>query len=141
MSTVTMRLDRTGHAAFEATSGSGGTAITDGSPDIGGEGRGMRPMEMLLAAFAGCTAMDVVHILVNRQKEPLETLRIEVEGQRRETVPMRFDAIHVKFTANRGIDEKKYQRAVMLSVEKYCSVRQSLAADIEVTYEAVFDEG
>jgi len=60
-------LERIGPAAFSARAGSGGELVVDVSPEIGGEGRGMRPMELLLTALASCSAMDVVHIL-NKQK-------------------------------------------------------------------------
>lgn len=127
-------LKRVGPAAFEASAGSGGGAIIDGSPEIGGEGRGMRPMEALLTSLASCAAMDVVHIL-NRQKEPLEDLQIEVEGERGEGTPTPFTRIHLTFTAiGAGLTDKKVRRAVALSVEKYCSVGASLDPAIEVTH-------
>jgi putative redox protein len=130
-----VRLDRVGPAAFEAEAGSGGDLIVDGAPKIGGEGRGMRPMELLLTSLASCSAMDVVYIL-NKQKEPLEDLRIEVEGTRADAVPAVFTKIHLRFVATGVVSERKLQRAVALSVEKYCSVRSSLSPDVEVTYEA-----
>ena len=137
-----VRLTRVGTAAFEAQAqggdgqGSGGRLILDGSPEIGGEDRGMRPMELLVTALAGCAAMDVVHILT-RQKQPLEDLVIEVEGERADAVPARLVRAHLRFTATGDVSEKKLARAVALSVEKYCSVGGSLDPDIEVTHEVV----
>lgn len=128
-------LERIGHAAFEATAGSGGKLLVDGSPEIGGEGRGMRPMELLLSAVASCSAMDVVHILVNKQKEPLEHLRIEIEGERPSTIPAPFTRMKLVFIAKGNVDDGKLQRAVSLAVEKYCSARATLG-DVEVTWEA-----
>jgi len=131
---VKVELKRVGPAAFEATAGSGGTAIIDGSPEIGGEGRGIRPMEALLVSLASCAAMDVVHIL-RKQKEPLDDLRIEVDGERADATPAPFTTIHLTFTATGdGLTEKKVRRAVALSVEKYCSVGASLDPTIEVTH-------
>jgi putative redox protein len=132
---VKVTLERIGHAAFEATAGSGGKLVVDGSPDIGGEGRGMRPMELLLSAVASCAAMDVVHILVNKQKEPLEHLRIEIEGERPSTIPAPFTRMKLVFVAKGAVDEGKLQRAVSLAVEKYCSARATLGG-VEVTWEA-----
>ena len=128
-------LERIGHAAFEATAGSGGKLGVDGSPEIGGEGRGMRPMELLLSAVASCSAMDVVHILVNKQKQPLEHLRIEIEGERPNTTPAPFTRMKLVFIAKGDVDENKLERAVSLAVEKYCSVRETLGG-VEVTWEA-----
>lgn len=129
-------LERIGHAAFEATAGSGGKLVVDGAPDIGGENRGMRPMELLLSAVASCSAMDVVHILVNKQKQPLEALRIEIEGARKDAVPAPFAKIHLVFIARGAVEPNKLTRAVSLAVEKYCSVSETLADDVEITWEA-----
>ena len=128
-------LERIGHAAFEATAGSGGTLVVDGSPEIGGEGRGMRPMELLLSAVASCAAMDVVHILVNKQKEPLEHLRVEIEGVRPTATPAPFTRMKLVFIVRGPVDDAKLQRAVSLAIEKYCSARATLG-DVEVTWEA-----
>lgn len=128
-------LERVGHAAFEATAGSGGTLVVDGSPEIGGEGRGMRPMELLLSAVASCAAMDVVKILVNQQKQPVEALRVEIEGERADAVPAPFTKMRLVFVARGDVDVRKLERAVSLSVEKYCSVRATLGG-VEVTWEA-----
>lgn len=131
-----MTIARVGPAAFEAVGDvSNAHVVVDGAPKIGGEGRGMRPMELLLTALATCSAMDVVHIL-RKQKEPLEDLRIEVDGERADAVPAAFTKIHLSFVATGAVNEHKLQRAVALSVEKYCSVRGSLSPDVEVTHEA-----
>ena len=93
-------LEQVGKAAFSATAEvSGGTLVVDGAPDIGGEGKGMRPMELLLAAEASCSAMDVLHILRNQQKEPLEGLRVEIQGTRKDAVPSPFTKMHLVFVA------------------------------------------
>ncbi len=128
-------LDQVGAAAFAATAGSGGTLVVDGAPEIGGEGKGMRPMELLLASVASCAAMDVVHIL-RKQKEPLEHLTIEIEGARGEGEPSPFTRMKIVFVARGAVDAHKLERAVSLAVEKYCSARASLAPNIPVTWEA-----
>ncbi|MEQ9320611.1 MAG: OsmC family protein [Polyangiaceae bacterium] len=130
-----VELVQVGPAAFAATAGSGGEVTVDGSPDIGGEGRGMRPMELLLTSLASCAAMDVVHIL-RKQRQPLEGLSIAVEGKRVDAVPARFEAIHLRFIARGDVAANKLDRAVRLGVEKYCSVGASLAPDLVVTWEA-----
>jgi putative redox protein len=131
---VKVELELIGKAAFEARSPNGAFVI-DGSPEIGGEGRGMRPMEVLLGAQASCAAMDVVHIL-RKQREPLQTLRIVVEGDRKEAVPAPFVRIRIEFVANAGVDLHKLERAVQLGVEKYCSVGASLDPAITVSWQA-----
>jgi putative redox protein len=131
-----VRLAPVGPAAFEATAGSGGTLVVDGAPEIGGEGRGMRPMELLLSSIASCSAMDVLHIL-RKQKEPLESLAVEIEGVRLDEVPSPFVRMKLVFVARgAALDEHKVQRAVSLAVEKYCSARATLAAGVDITWEA-----
>ena len=78
--TMTVRLEQVGPAAFEATAGSGGKLIADGAPDIGGEGRGMRPMELLLASVASCSVMDVVHILRKGRVDNMDVLLFLIHG-------------------------------------------------------------
>ncbi|GAB5545655.1 MAG: OsmC family protein [Sandaracinaceae bacterium] len=131
-------LQKVGAAAFDAESQSGGTLTLDGSPEIGGEGRGMRPMELLLTSLAGCAAMDVVHIL-RKQREPLEDLRIEAEGDRKDATPAPFTRVHLRFVATGAVNPGKLERAVRLAVEKYCSVGSSLDPAIEVTHEAILE--
>lgn len=130
-----IRLERIGTAAFEASNQTGEKFVIDGTPEIGGEGRGMRPMEVLLCALASCAAMDVVAILT-KQKEPLETLTIEVVGSRADATPAPFTAATLVFTANAGLNDGKYQRAVKLAVEKYCSVGATLDPAVTIRWEA-----
>ena len=133
-----MRVDlaMVGVAAFEATAGSGGTLVVDGAPEIGGEGKGMRPMELLLASVASCSAMDVLHIL-RKQKEKLEGLSVTIEGVRPDAVPAPFTSMKLVFEARgEGLDDHKLQRAVQLAVEKYCSAGATLASGVEITWEA-----
>jgi putative redox protein len=103
---------------------------------VDGDGEdGPSPMLTLLLAAGGCTGADVVSILVKMRVE-LTALRIEVSGTRRDEEPRRYTAVRFHFTlAGGGIDRAKAERAVSLSLEKYCSVVHSLAPDIEVTHE------
>jgi putative redox protein len=130
-----VRLEQVGPAAFEASAGSGGKLVVDGAPEIGGEGRGMRPMELLLASIASCSVMDVLHIL-RKQKEPVEHLAVEIEGARADAVPSPFVRMKLVFVARGKVDESKLRRAVSLSVEKYCSARATLGAGVDVSWDA-----
>lgn len=92
------------------------------------------PMQQLLLAAAGCSGADVVSILEKMQVK-LRECRIEVSGARREEWPRRFLAIHFEYRiGGDGLDETKARRAIDLSHEKYCSVLQSLAPDMKITY-------
>jgi putative redox protein len=113
-------LERQEGIRFEAKSGLGHTVVLDGPPKIGGTDSGVRPMEMLLMSLAGCSAVDVVMIL-DKGRQPLGELTVEVEGTRRDAIPATFEDIHLAFHAT-GIPLDKLERAVRLSIEKYCSV-------------------
>jgi putative redox protein len=98
---------------------------------------GVRPTEALLAALGTCTAFDVVSILEKR-RTPVESYRIELEGERAEDHPRRFTKILIRHVVSgEGITEESLERAVSLSHEKYCSVANSLNSKIEA--EAVLE--
>ena len=92
------------------------------------------PMLTLLLAAASCTGSDVV-VILKKMRIEVQDLRIEVAGQRREQEPRRYTAVHFDYhVAGTGLTQDKANRAVSLSVEKYCSVIHSLAPDIAITY-------
>ncbi len=120
---------------FEASAPSSTVKVhIDGSPDIGGLGLGVRPMEMVLMALASCSSLDLVSIL-KKQKQDLKDFSVSVEGERREQIPTIFTKIHLKFFLSGDIDPAKAERAAELAVKKYCSVHDMLAAGgVEITY-------
>jgi putative redox protein len=97
-----------------------------------GDGAGLRPMQTLAIALGGCIGMDVVSIL-QRMRQPLEGLWIEVEGQQAEDYPRRYTELTLTYHVRGAVDERKLQRAIGLSENKYCSVRASLGADVRLT--------
>ncbi len=131
---ITLR--RTNQAVrFEASNAAGNTVTVEGSPEIGGEGLGARPMELLLMSLASCSAMDVVSIL-KKMRQPLEDLKVSVRGERAAgELPAVFTAIHLTFHFSGKIKPEKAAEAVRLSVEKYCSVAAMLRKTAAVTHE------
>ena len=94
--------------------------------DQGGNGSGFRPMQSLLAALAGCSSVDIISIL-KKQRQDLTNLKIEVDGNREEgKEPSLWKQVEVKFLLEGNIEEAKAKRAVDLSLEKYCSVAETL---------------
>ena len=92
-------------------------------------------MDTLLLACAGCAGADVVSIL-KKMKVGLETASIEVTGERRTDHPKRYAGVKYVFRfGGDGIEHSKAERAVTLSLEKYCSVLLSLNPDIKVDHE------
>ena len=108
----------------------GTPAVTIDGANVVGPG----PMLSLLLAAAACTGSDVVLIL-QKMREKLKELRIDIAGVRREQEPRRYLSIHLDYWVNgEGLDPVKVRRAIDLSLEKYCSVIHSLAPDIAITY-------
>jgi putative redox protein len=119
---------------MEATNEDGNTLLMDGAPDIGGHGKGMRPMQLLLAAVGGCSAIDVILIL-KKQKQIIESFEIEVDGEREKIEDYSlFKNICLHFKIKGEVDPDKAERAVKLSVEKYCSVSKTLEPTAKITY-------
>lgn len=128
-------LERVGPVQFEARAPDGTKTMIDGPATLGGTGAGMRPMEMFLCSLAGCAAMDVVMIL-EQQKQSIDSMKIEVEGQRADAVPAVYERVMMRFVLSGEIADNKLQRAVSLSVEKYCSVATMLLPTVVVSFEA-----
>jgi putative redox protein len=94
----------------------------------------MRPMQMLLAAMGGCSAIDVINIL-KKQKQDLKDIKVTVTGEReKDAVPSLYTDVHAHFRLFGNLDKDKANKAVTLSVEKYCSVAKTLEARAKVTY-------
>jgi putative redox protein len=124
---------------MQAVNDTGNTIDMDGSPAIGGENKGFRPMQLLLAAIGGCSTIDIVSIL-RKQREPLEDIQITVNGEREPHVePSLFRDIHVHFTLKGNLSEEKVRKAVDLSMQKYCSVAKTLEKTAKVTYDFSID--
>lgn len=126
-----VKLVRNGPVKFEVTNASGAVSVIDGPADMGGEDAGLRPMETLLSALAGCSAMDVIHIM-GKQRQDLERLEVEVEGDRADAIPAVFTKIRLRFKGYGPIDLAKFQKAVQFSMEKYCSVSRMLQPTVEI---------
>jgi len=131
---VEVKIGRVRGALFEATNAGGQKALIDGPPELGGQGEGVRPMEMVLMGLAGCSALDVIHILEKQQKEPLEDLVVTVRGARADATPAVYTDIALHFEASGPIDAHKFERAVKLSMEKYCSVTKMLEKSATITF-------
>ena len=115
-----------------------GTEPATPAVEIDGDGNsGPSPMITLLFAAAGCSGSDVVSIL-QKMRVQLARLSVEVRGQRRGEQPRRYIAVHYRYLiSGEGVDQAQAERAVSLSLEKYCSVVHSLAPDIKVSHEVV----
>lgn len=118
---------------FELSNESGAVIDIDGKEDIGGTGKYFRPMQLLASSAAGCSGIDVLLIL-QKQKLVPDEFSVEIQAERVEAVPAVFKSIHLLFKFSGQLPEDKVQRAVDLSVTKYCSAIKMLEKACEITY-------
>ena len=97
------------------------------------------PMELLLMALGGCTAVDVIGIL-QKKREQITDYRVEVRGRRREDHPRSFNRLEVRhIVTGKSVSPKAVAQAIELSEQKYCSVAAALrpTAEIVSSYEII----
>ncbi len=121
---------------MEATNEEGGKIRIDGDREIGGLEGGISPMQLLLAGIGGCSAIDVISIL-EKQRQNLTGLTVEVDGDRRKLDAgySEYRSIHLHFILSGELDPKKVERALELSITKYCSVSKALEKGSEISYD------
>ena len=125
---------------FEAKGSSSEVKVhIDGSPEIGGEGLGVRPMEMILMALASCSSLDLISIL-KKQRQEITSFKADVEGVREEVGDAKpFKNIYVVFYLEGNIKENKALKAAQLSFEKYCSVAKTVEPTATIHYKVVLN--
>jgi putative redox protein len=129
---LTAKMTWAGGLKFEGTSVFGHKIATDGAKEAGGNEDGFKPTELLLYGIAGCTGIDVVKIL-EKQRQQLTSLEIELTAHQSDTYPKPFHTIEVKYIASgQGLDEKKLAKAIELSESKYCVVSQTIQRETKV---------
>jgi putative redox protein len=120
---------------FDATTTTGHHIVLD-APPPNGDDRGPKPIELLLTALAGCTAMDVLSIL-QKKREPVLELVVDVEGTRAATHPMIYTDIEIIYRVRGDVTPDALERAIELSCTKYCGVHAMLEhrAHLHTRYE------
>ena len=121
---------------FEFSDSNGNSMIMDSSADLEGQNRGMTPMQVLLGSLMGCMSIDIILVL-KKQKISPKNYKVEAITKKREGVPTPYEKIHFVVSIDEDIDRKRIQRAISLSLEKYCSVRACLKDEIDITFEIV----
>src|SRR6478672_451285 len=115
-----------GDFGFEATDANGHVVHLDTSDETGGTNFGVRPMQMLLMGLGGCSGIDIVSIL-KKQRQDLKGFRTYIEGEREKgKEPSLWENINIVFELTGKIDQDKAERACALSMEKYCSVAETI---------------
>lgn len=121
---------------FEAKNEQGKSVIFDISPESGGKGNGIGPMQTILMALGGCSAIDII-IILKKQKQEIRDFRIEIDGEREKgKEPALWETAHVIYHIDGNVEPEKAKRAITLSMEKYCSVSKTLEiAGAKITWE------
>ena len=124
-----------GGQRFDFGSARGGPTVRiDGTNETGPS-----MVETLLGALAGCTSVDIVEILAKR-RTPAERFAVDVTGKRFDGTPRRLVHVLLEYAIDgAGIERDQAERAIDLSITKYCSVRDSLDKSIPVEWVLVLN--
>lgn len=115
-----------GDFGFEAKDANGHVVKIDSNPESGGINFGVRPMQLLLMGLGGCSGIDIVSIL-KKQRQIVEGFDMKIEGEREAGVePSLWKTVNIVFELTGNIDHDKAKRACALSMDKYCSVAETM---------------
>lgn len=111
-----------------------GFSVAIGNPHEDTPKPGPSAMELVLMSAGTCSAYDVVSIL-EKSRQDVTDVSVALEADRASEAPKVFTRIHMHFTiTGRGVDPKRVERAIALSVEKYCSATAMLEKTATVTH-------
>lgn len=117
---------------FEAINERGNAIYLEGSQEMGGKNEAVRPMEMILIGLAGCSSLDILNIL-HKGRHTVSRLDAIVDGERVNDTPAVFKMIHIHYKASGDFTVEKLERAIELSMQKYCSVTRMLQPTVDIT--------
>ena len=118
---------------LEAKNEQGIVVHMDGSPEIGGEELGARPMQLVLMALGGCTSMDVLSMLA-KMRENVMGYNVTINAERATEHPMVFTKINIHYTLKGNLKKENVEKAINLSMDKYCSVTHILNKTATITH-------
>ena len=121
---------------FVVETGSGHHFFVDGTAG----GTGPKPIELVAAALAGCTAFDVITILRSKKRQLVTGYEVQVEAEQAERPPQVFVAVRIHhIVRGQNIDAAAVSEAIRISEEKYCSVEAMLkdSAVVRTTFEVI----
>ncbi len=119
---------------FDGKATSGHVLTMDADDVSGGHNAGFRPMELLLVGFGGCSGMDVISIL-RKKRQPVAGLEISVKGELTDEYPKIYRKVHIEYLVKgKGVEKEAVERAIALSLDKYCSVGATLAKAGTITH-------
>jgi len=134
-----IEIDWKGQMLFESKANEGSVMI-DAAEEVGGQGKGLRPKAMMLTALGGCTAMDVASLLKKMRAE-VRDFKIDVEANLTDEHPKFYDKVKVTYRFyGKDFKKDKIEKAVNLSVDRYCGVMEMFRKFAEVSTEIIYIE-
>jgi len=80
------------------------------------------PKALMLSSLAGCSGLDVVSLLKKMRVE-ITDFKIDIIAELTDEHPKYYHKVHVDYHFyGTDLDEKKINKSVNLSVDKYCGV-------------------
>ena len=132
--TVEAKVTLVANMHFEGSSSSGHQLTMDADDALGGQNKGFRPTELLLVGFGGCSGMDVISIL-RKKRQNVTGLEMNVKGVKADSYPHVYKEVHIEYVVKgKGVEKEAVERAVKLSLEKYCSVGATLGKAGRITH-------
>jgi len=129
-----------GRMSFEASAASGFTLPLGTDPAVGGDNDGFRPMELLAIGLAGCTAMDVVSIL-QKKRQNVTGFEVRIDTERAQEHPKVFTHVKVEYVIDgHQVDPVAVERAIELSLTKYCPAQAMLAKAVKIEHTYLINE-
>lgn len=123
-----------GNMLFTGRGPSGHTVNMDAPPSAGGQDSSARPMEILLLALGGCTAMDVISILKKKRKT-VTFLEIYLDADQDQDYPKKLNSVLITYKLiGEDLDAESVRRAIELSEKKYCSVAATLGFPVKISW-------
>ncbi len=126
--------------SFDGTAESGFTLPLGSTPDVGGDNDGFRPMELIAIGLAGCTAMDVISILMKKRQD-VTAFEVTVHSERAEQHPHVFTHMTVEYiVTGHHVDPAAVDRSIELSVTKYCPAQAMLSKSVAIDHKVTLLE-
>lgn len=127
-----------GNMGFESNNPSGINLKIDAGPESGGDGNGYRPKALMLSSLGGCTGLDVAS-LIKKMKLQVDDFHIDITGHLTEEHPKIYNKVEVEYHFyGSSLNEDKLQRAVDLSITKYCGVTEMFRGFAELDIRTIF---
>ena len=121
-----------GNMQFESDNPNGHSVLMDAGEAVGGNAAGLSPKAMMLSSLAGCSGIDLAS-LFKKMRVEVDSYHIDVEGELTEEHPKYYNKVSVAYHfQGEDLAKDKIEKAVNLSVEKYCGVMEMFRQFAEV---------